>query len=126
MRSEVHMRCRFSIGLVAALAAFPALAQAQTDLPAIRAGRNLASTVCFACHVVSANQPLEPVMGPGIPSFQEIANRSGVSAEWLIDRMTEARWHDSAFAATRLPMSNLSDAEKGQVAKFIPSLRNLE
>jgi mono/diheme cytochrome c family protein len=95
----------------------------QQDAAAIRAGRNLATSVCFACHVVSPNQTVAPVMGPGIPSFQDIANRPGTSAQLLIERMKTARWHDPALAATLLPMSRLSDKEREQVAFYILTLK---
>jgi hypothetical protein len=55
------------------------VAEEQQNAVAIRAGRNLATSVC--CHAASPNQALAPVMGPSIPSFQDIANRPGVTAE---------------------------------------------
>src|SRR5579863_5001685 len=97
------------LAIVAILAAIPAPSLAQQETAAIRAGRNLATSTCFACHVVSPIQPSPPVMGPGIPSFMEIANRREMSAEWLMQRMKTATWHDNALPATLLPMSYLSD-----------------
>ena len=101
-----------------------AAAAGQPDGSTIRAGHNLATSVCFACHVISPDQPMPPVMGPGIPSFQEIANRPGVTAEALVQSMKSAVWHDRALPAQRLPMSHLSDKERSQVADYILSLRN--
>ena len=101
----------------AALAATPAQ---EAD---IRAGQNIAVTSCVACHVVSANQAVKPVLGAGIPSFQDIANRPGATAETLQAAMKNARWHEPAMAATLLPMSRLSDKERGQVAAYILSIR---
>ena len=108
------------------VAAVSTAAQERPDAAAIRAGRNLATSVCFACHVVSPNQAVAPVMGPGIPGFQEIANRSGVTADLLTERMKSARWHDASLAPTLLPMSHLSDTERSQVAAYILSLRTRE
>jgi mono/diheme cytochrome c family protein len=98
-------------------------AQAQSDDKATRAGYNVAVTTCVACHVVSSDQTLKPVLGPGIPSFQEIANRPGTSITSLTEAMKVARWHDPGMAATLLPMSRISDVERTQVASYILSLR---
>jgi mono/diheme cytochrome c family protein len=100
-------------------------AQATADAEAdIRAGHNLAAGNCIACHVVSSGQTIQPVLGPGIPSFQDIANRPGIDAETLQTAMKNARWHEPGMAATLLPMSRLSDKERAQVASYIMSLRN--
>lgn len=98
-------------------------AEATTDEAAIRAGHNLAISSCVACHVVSPGQTVQPVLGPAIPTFQEIANRPATSAESLQSVMKTARWHDPGMAATLLPMSRLSDKERAQVASYILSLR---
>jgi mono/diheme cytochrome c family protein len=111
---------------IATLSTAAARAQERPDAAAIRAGHNLATSVCFACHVVSPNQTTVPVMGPGIPGFQEIANRPGITADALTERMKSARWHDAALPPTLLPMSRLSDTERSQVAAYILSLRNRE
>lgn len=95
----------------------------EPDAAAIRAGHNLATSVCFACHVISPDQVMKPVMGPGIPSFQDIANRPEVTAEALVRSMKSAVWHDPALPAQKLPMSHLSDKERSQVAEYILSLR---
>jgi mono/diheme cytochrome c family protein len=112
--------------------AFPALltamagagAEVKPDEAAIRAGHNLAVGSCVACHVVSSGQTIQPVLGPGIPSFQDIANRPNTTAESLQAAMKSARWHEPSMAATLLPMSRLSDKERAQVASYILSLRS--
>jgi mono/diheme cytochrome c family protein len=110
--------------------AFPALltalAGAGAEGPheaAIRAGHNIAVGNCVGCHVVSPSQTIKPVLGPGIPSFQDIANRPDTTAEALQGAMKTARWHDPGMAATLLPMSRLSDKERAEVASYILSLR---
>ena len=80
-------------------------------------------TKCIACHLVSPNQTLPPVLGPGIPSFVEIANRQDSAAASLSQSMKTARWHDYALPSTLLPMSRLSEKEREQVVAFILSLR---
>ena len=98
---------------------------AQQDAATIRAGRNLATSKCFACHDVSPGRAPTPLSAPGvpIPGFREIANRPDVTAEWLIERMGAATWHIPALPRRRLPMAHLSDQEKSEVAAFILSLR---
>ena len=77
----------------------------KTDDAAVRAGRNIAVTDCVACHVVSGDSAPSPVLGSGIPGFQEIANRPDTSVDSLRAAMKVARWHDPAMAAALLPMS---------------------
>jgi len=121
------MRSRATIlsWIVATIMTAPA-AQAQPDNAAIRAGYNIAVTACVACHVVSPRQSAKPVLGPGIPSFKEIADRPNVSIDSLRNAMKVARWHDPGLAATLLPMSRISDAQRSQVASYILSLRSTD
>jgi cytochrome c553 len=104
-------------------AAIAAAAQSSSQASAVRAGYTVAVTSCIACHVVSSNQTLQPVLGPGIPSFEEIANRPGTTMESLQAGMKTARWHDPNMTARLLPMSRLSDERRAQVAAYILSLR---
>ena|SRR5579871_5094401 len=119
------MNLRKPVLIALLLAAAPAAGAPQEDnAAAIRAGRNLATSVCFACHIVTNNQNPPPVLGPGIPSFQDIADRPDVTAGALVERMKDATWHDAALPPTRLPMSHLSDRERSEVAAYILSLRH--
>lgn len=113
----------FALAVICAAGITPAGAQKQSDESTIRAGHNIALTACIACHVVAPNQGLQPVLGPGIPSFDAIANRPDTTAESLSDAMKSKRWHDPGMAATLLPMSRISDSERMQVAAYILSLR---
>jgi cytochrome c553 len=78
---------------------------------------------CIACHVVSRDQTLQPVLGPAIPSFEEIANRPETTMNSLQAGMKTARWHDPNMTARLLPMSHLSDERRAHVAAYILSLR---
>ena len=98
-------------------------AQAPSNDSAIRAGHSIAVTTCISCHVVSPKQSIKPVLGPGIPSFADIANRPGATAESLAQAMKVARWHDPGMIPTLLPMSHISDKGRAQVAAYIMSLR---
>jgi len=115
------------LGLATAIGFFLGMAgadgQSGPEQRTIRAGHMVAVTACIACHVVSHDQTIEPVLGPGIPSFEEIANRPNTTIESLKSSMKVARWHDPGMAATLLPMSRISDAERAQVAAYILSLR---
>jgi mono/diheme cytochrome c family protein len=119
------MKIRTLSALLPVLAAIhTAEAEEQTNSATIRAGRNIAVTSCIACHVVSPGQTVQPVLGPGIPSFQEIANRPDTTAEGLQGAMKIARWHNDALPSTLLPMSRLSDTERAQVVAYILTLRD--
>jgi mono/diheme cytochrome c family protein len=120
MSRAVVLAC-FALSFTIAGARAQATANAEVD---IRAGHNLAVGNCIACHVVSSGQTIQPVLGSGIPSFQDIANRPSSNTETLQTAMKNARWHEPAMAATLLPMSRLSDNERAQVASYIMSLRN--
>lgn len=108
---------------LAAAGAAAAPAAVQSEEAALRAGRNIAVTTCIACHVVTDDQTLKPVLGPGIPSFREIAARPGATAEGLEASMKDKRWHDPGMTRTLLPMSRISDRERAQVAAYIMSLK---
>jgi mono/diheme cytochrome c family protein len=115
-----------ALGLTAAVCLFGAnevVGQTPSEASAIRAGQMIAVTSCISCHVVSRDQTLQPVLGPGIPSFEEIANRPDATADSLQAAMKVARWHDPGMAATLLPMSRISDVGRAQVAAYIMSLR---
>ena len=117
---------RLAVGLAAAITVFAvteAGSQSQSKDNAVRAGQSVAVTTCISCHVVSRNQPLEPILGHGIPSFEEIANRPNVTINSLTAAMKVARWHDPGMAPTLLPMSHISDTQRAQVAAYILSLR---
>jgi mono/diheme cytochrome c family protein len=113
----------FLLGALLSAPTIAASAQTTSEERDIRAGRTIAITTCIACHVVSRDQSLKPVLGPGIPSFEEIANRPGSNIDSLRAAMRVARWHDPAMAATLLPMSRISEIERAQVASYILSLR---
>jgi cytochrome c553 len=100
-----------------------AVAQSSSQPSAVRAGHTIAVTSCIACHVVSRDQTVQPVLGPGIPSFEEIANRPATTKESLQAGMKTARWHDPGMTARLLPMSRLSDEQRAQVSAYILSLR---
>jgi hypothetical protein len=66
---------------------------------------------------------VKPVLGPGIPSFKDIAARPDTTREGLEAAMKEARWHDPGMTQRLLPMSRLSERERAQVVAYILSLK---
>jgi cytochrome c553 len=118
MKTILAVTCALSL-----VGANPAIAQDDSNRRDVRAGQTIAVTSCIACHVVSRDQTLQPVLGPGIPSFEEIANRPDATSDSLQAAMKTARWHDPGMAATLLPMSRLSDQDRARAAAYILSLR---
>jgi len=109
---------------ICCVGAIHAVAQISSEASAVRAGHTIAVTACIACHVVSRDQTMQPVLGPGSPSFEEIANRPETTMDSLQAVMKTARWHDPNMTARLLPMSRLSDERRAQVAAYILSLRS--
>ena len=89
----------------------------------VEAGRALALRACTGCHVVTADQPFEPVFTgpPRPPDFKEIANTPNITAASL-------QHHLQTLPAVpkNLRMANplLSSQERRDVVGFIISLRD--
>jgi len=113
-----------AICLAAALSTNPSVAEigGPFNSPMIRAGRNVAVTTCVACHVVSPEQDVSPVMGGPAPSFEAIANRPGVADAALISFM-ESCAQMTTFTERCGSVNGISEAERSQVAAYIMSLR---
>jgi mono/diheme cytochrome c family protein len=121
----MHLRTlTFAFTIVVCGLAASAKAQSRPDESTIRAGHSIAVTTCISCHIVSPDQSITPVLGPGIPSFAEIANRPDATADTLAAAMKVARWHDPAMSPNLLPMGRISDRQRTQVAAYILSLRS--
>ena len=98
----------------------------QSDEVAIRGGRTVANTICVACHIVSPRQTIKPLYTEPLPSFEEIANRPGTTAESLHAFIDNAHWKDYALPRRPMPMAMLSDRDKARVIAFILSLKKEE
>jgi mono/diheme cytochrome c family protein len=123
-RVEGDESMRFSglIGLLL-LTALPSAAQSPSKDAAIRGGLTVANTICIACHVVSPNQRIKPIYRDPLPSFQDIANQPGTTAESLRRRMSDAAWHAYAVPRNLTPMARISEKDRAQVIEFILSLK---
>jgi mono/diheme cytochrome c family protein len=107
---------------VAALAARYAAAGVPTT-PDLARGEHIARLICSACHVVAANQEYPPILTRPAPSFTEIANRPGVSAESLQHFIVNTHW-DVDKLPMAMPNPMLSKDEVRAVSRYILSLRN--
>lgn len=81
-------------------------------------GKSLAVLICAACHVVSADQPTEPVLRPPAPDFREIARRPSTTDAGLRELL--ARPHGPH---EKMPSQDLMDFQVTLLAGYIMSLR---
>jgi cytochrome c1 len=84
-------------------------------------GRAIAVSVCFACHVVAADQPSPPILLHPGPSFQAIANLPTETADTL--RRFISTTHKAAGQPFKMPNPELTDEMLDQVVAYILSLR---
>jgi mono/diheme cytochrome c family protein len=87
----------------------------------IQQGHRWANVICAICHVATPDQGIEPVLHPAGPSFESIAQRPGITAEWI--RTFLATTHHDAGNAKGMPNPMLLDFQMEQVAAYIMSLR---
>ena len=101
------------------------VAAAESEERSIRAGFTLAAHRCAACHIASPRQTLKPLF-PGVPKFEDIANRPSTSRQSLIDFL--ASEHGYKYSSDRPPTLRaqrpLTDRERSDVAFYILSFRN--
>ncbi len=87
----------------------------------LRKGRELAIVVCANCHVAARDQPFKPLLRPPAPSFEAIAQRKGVTAEWVQTFLTTT--HKGLDNPRGMPNPELLDDQVKQVAAYLLSLR---
>jgi mono/diheme cytochrome c family protein len=103
---------------VVSMAAWSEQASADDD---IQQGHHWANTICAICHVATPDQGIEPLLHPPGPPFESIAQRPGISAEWI--RNFLATTHHDIGSAKGMPNPMLLDFQMEQVAAYIMSLR---
>jgi mono/diheme cytochrome c family protein len=115
---------RVFIGVVSAWLATGSatLAKAEDSQDSIAAGRQLALQVCSVCHVVAPNQEFAPGLEQRTPSFEDIANKPDMSAEFLRKFITTTHWDEKTIPMT-MPNPMLTDEQITQVSSYILSLR---
>ncbi len=95
---------------------------ANAEDASITAGRQLALEVCSVCHVVAPDQRFAPRLDQRTPNFEEIANRPGMSAEFVSHFIKTTHWDESTIPMT-MPDPMLTDDQVSEVASYILSLR---
>ena len=100
-------------------------AQAQTGVPKaeLARGEHVARLICSTCHVVAKDQEFPPMINQPVPSFADIANRPGVSAESLQHFITTTHWDPDKIPMT-MPNPMLTREQTRAVARYILSLRS--
>ena len=88
----------------------------------IRAGRALSLRLCTACHVVSSDQEMAPILRHPAPNFHSIANKPGTTAESLRRFLTET--HSKISNPQSMPNPQLTEDQVRQAAAFLMSLRD--
>jgi mono/diheme cytochrome c family protein len=117
--------CRLSVVAVVALSvAWPGDLNAETKPIAgnAEAGRSFALLACTGCHIVAADQPFKPIYSgsPHPPDFNEIANRSDLTASWLRHHLETL----PAVPKSGMPNLSLSSQQLEDIVAFIISLRD--
>jgi mono/diheme cytochrome c family protein len=85
-------------------------------------GQHIARLVCSACHVVAHDQEFPPILRPPAPSFEEIANRSGLTLQTVRRFVLQTHW-DLQTLPMQMPNPMLAPPDATAVAKYILSLR---
>ena len=85
-------------------------------------GEHIARLVCSACHVVAVDQEFPPLLNQATPSFADVANRPGVTAESLQRFITTTHW-DVDKLPMSMPNPMLDKSETQAVTRYILSLR---
>jgi mono/diheme cytochrome c family protein len=91
--------------------------------PEVARGEHLARLVCSACHVVAKDQEYPPILTLPTPSFLDIANRPGVSANSLQHFITHTHWDGEKIPMT-MPNPGLNRNDVQAVSQYIMSLRS--
>lgn len=99
-----------------------AQAQAAADSAELARGEHIARFVCATCHVVAKDQEFAPILSKPAPSFLDIANRPGVSAESLEHFITSTHWDPDKIGMT-MPALMATPEQTRAVARYIVSLR---
>lgn len=105
-----------------ALMVAPAWAKDTASARAVAAGRKIAMDNCSNCHVVAADQDIPPILKQKTPSFAELANAPGVSAQSLRRFIGATHWDEHTVPVT-MPNPMLSSEQKSDVVAYILSLR---
>ena len=87
----------------------------------VRKGHRLAIMVCAFCHVAASDQARMPILNPPAPSFESIAQRTDISAEWLEQFISTT--HRGLDNPSGMPNPSLLDYQVKEVTAYLLSLR---
>ncbi len=86
--------------------------QVATSADDLRKGHELAIMVCAFCHVAAPDQAHKPILNPAAPSFESIAQRTDISADWLENFVTTT--HRGLDNPSGMPNPSLMDYQVKQ------------
>jgi len=99
----------------------PVWAQQANTADDVRKGHDLAAIVCANCHMAAADQRFAPILSPPAPSFESIAQRPDINADYLDRFLTTT--HRGIDNPKGMPNPYLMDYQVKQVTAYILSLR---
>jgi mono/diheme cytochrome c family protein len=115
IRSSTLMTLMLLVGLATG-------AQAETpDVDQVTAGRNFASRVCGACHVVTQQRDELPVLSPPGPSFAVLAQRPLWTEAALREFLGSN--HRGMGPHEAMPNPRLADYQIDEIVAFMMSLK---
>jgi mono/diheme cytochrome c family protein len=111
-----------SVAVVLGWTAVSANAETKPAAGKAEAGRSFALLACTGCHIVAPDQPFKPVYtgSPHPPDFNEIANRSSLTAARLRHHLETL----PTVPQSGMPNMMLSDQQLQDVVAFIFGLRD--
>jgi mono/diheme cytochrome c family protein len=125
--ANIRMRSLARLNAVAFLLLYsvvgvPVRADETSKGAVLERGQHIAELVCSACHVVEHDQEFPPILRPPAPSFDEIANRSGVTVQTVRQFVSQTHW-DLKTLPMQMPDPMLSTSDASAVARYVLSLR---
>ena len=114
-------RITAALSLVLTSFAVPVSAQGTNIADDVKQGHHLAVRICAYCHVAARDQPIRPILRPAAPSFESIAQRKNMSAEFVKTFLTTT--HRDIGAPKGMPNPELVDFQIQQVAAYLLSLK---
>lgn len=99
--------------MIAGASLFSGAVHAQVH-PDAKTGHEIASKLCTACHIVG-EKAANASMPADVPTFEEIANQPGQTAEAIAGRIV--------IPHPPMPTINLTREEIGDIAAYIMTLR---
>jgi mono/diheme cytochrome c family protein len=108
--------------LLGALLGSHARAAGVTSHAELAHGEHIARFICSSCHIVAKDQEFAPILKWATPSFFDIANRPGTSADSLEHFITQTHWDADKLPMT-MPNPRLTKEQTRAVAQYILSLR---